>query len=191
MTVAHFGVALGLRSFQDARDGTATVVALLGASLLPDLMDIGYFLLAICNPYGLYSHTIHAVVLQAAAVSGIAYLATGSRNTALLFVIVVLLHPLGDLVTGRKLVVPGGEMYGYRLYDRPLVDFLLEVSLVVGGWALLRQRQPVPGWATGYRFLTFMVALQVAFGVRAAARLPGLKPNACPVIQVEWRRPAG
>ncbi len=166
------------------------VLALLSASVLPDLLDIGYFVLAICNPYGLYSHTIHAVMLQAAAVGGIAYLATSSRATALLFLVVVLLHPLGDLVTGQKLVVPGGEMYGYRLYDRPLPDFLLEVSLVIGGWALLRRHQLVPAWATGYRFLAFMVALQVTFAMRAAARRPSLKPNACPVIQV-GTTPAG
>lgn len=160
------------------------VLALLGASLLPDLLDIGYFVVAICNPYGLYSHTIHAVVLQAAMAGGIVYLTTGSRVTALLFVVVVLLHPLGDLVTGRKLVVPGGEMYGYRLYERPLLDLLVEVPLVVGGWALLRRCGMVPGWATGYRFLIFMVAFQVAFAARAVARRQPLKPNACPVIQV-------
>lgn len=183
MTAAHFGVALGLRSLEDARGGTAVVLALLGASLFPDLLDVGYYLIAICNPYGLYSHTIHAVGLQAAVVSGIAFLVTGSRATALLFAAVVLLHPLGDLVTGRKLVVPGGEMYGLRLYERPLLDFLLEASVVFGGWALVRRRRIVPSWATGYPFLVFMLTLLVAFGIRSATRRPGLKPNACPVIQ--------
>lgn len=160
------------------------MLALFAASLLPDLLDVGYFIVAICNPYGLYSHTVHAVVLQAAVASGIALLVTGSRGVAVMFAAVVLLHPLGDQITGRKLVVPGGEMYGYRLYEWPLRDFVLEISIVIAGWAMLVKRGTAPAWATSSHFLAFLLLLQGAFGVFLSRTGQGLKPNACPVVQI-------
>jgi hypothetical protein len=178
----HFGVAGAAGSASRTRLGPVLFVALLLASLTPDIVDTLYWAVGFCSPYGLYSHTAHAVVLEAAIVGGIAFLVTGSRSTALIFASVVLVHPLADFFTGRKLVMPGGEMLGLRWYDFPLRDWLLEVPIAVVGWWLLRRSGRGPQWATSVLALAAVVLLQTAFDVIARPGSSGLKPNACPVV---------
>ncbi len=156
--------------------------ALLLASLTPDVVDAVYWAVGFCSPYGLYSHTVHAVVLEAAVVGGIALLATGSRTVALTFAIVVLLHMPADYFTGRKLFTPGGEIFGLRLYERPVVDWVLEVSIAMGGWWLLRRGGRAPRWAVSIRALVLVVLLQTTLDAMARPGRRGFKPNACPIV---------
>ena len=156
--------------------------AFLLASLAPDVVDALYWAVGFCSPYGLYSHTLHAVVLEAAVVSGIVFLATGSSRLTLTFATVVLLHIPADYFTGRKLFTPGGEMFGLRLYDRPLVDWALEVSIAFGGWWLLRRDGRAPRWAVSLRALVVVVALQTTLDAMARPGRRGFKPNACPIV---------
>ena len=158
---------------------SVTLVALLFAAVVPDVADALYFVAGICSPSGLYSHTLHAVILQAAILSGAALLATGSRATALALAILVLLHVPADLMTGQKLLVPGGELIGLHLYTRPLIDFLLEAPVAMVGWWLLRQSGRGPKWATSWLVIGLVVLLQTGFDVVAANRGVGVKPNAC------------
>jgi hypothetical protein len=175
----HLGVAGVARSLQRDRLSSAAFVALLLASLAPDVLDALYAVARVCNPYGLYSHTVYAAVLQAAVIGGATLLITGSRAAALTFAIVVLLHVAGDYFTGQKLLLPGGELVGLRWYDRPLLDFALELPILIGGWWILRRSGRAPRWAVSVRALALLVLLQSAFDVYGALHTKGIKPSAC------------
>ncbi len=153
--------------------------ALLIASLTPDIVDAAAVLFHICNPYGLYSHTIPAVVIEAAIVGALAYLATGSRSTTLSFVLVVILHIGADYFTGRKLLMPGGEMVGLRGYDWPLRDFVVEVTLVIVGWWLLRRAGRTPSWTTSPWLLLIAIGVQAAFDMTVVGHGRPPRATAC------------
>ena len=159
--------------------GTTLFLALMLASLLPDVVDVGYSIAGICSPYGLYSHTVHAVVLQAALAGGVVLLATGSRSMTALFVAVVLLHIPADFFTGHKLLLPGGEMVGLRLYDVPLHDFLLEVPILVAGWWLLRRSGRGPAWTSAVWVLVAVIVVQGVFDALRLGEGGRLKPSRC------------
>lgn len=182
MITGHLGIAGIARSSVREPLKPAWFALLLGASLAPDVADLLYWVAGICSPYGLYSHTLHAVVIQAAVIGGIALLVSGSRSVALLFAVVVLLHMPGDWFTGRKLFAPGGEMMGLRLYERPLWDWALELPILLLGWLMLRRGGKAPAWATSVWSLLLMVLLQTGFDILGASRGGGVKPNACPRI---------
>jgi hypothetical protein len=177
----HLGLAAAVRG----RWPSASLLWLLPASVAPDVLDVAMAVTGICNPDGLYSHTIPVVALLAALVGGAAYLMPRGReagSTALATAggcaAVIVLHPVLDLLTGHKLFWPGGPLVGLRLYEHPFVDFLLESALVILGWLLLRRSRAVPRWATAPATVYAVLALQ---GVGNLSR-GSLKPNACPVV---------
>lgn len=182
MITGHLGVAAAARSVSRERMGSILFLALLLASAMPDVVDTLYWAVSVCNPYGLYSHTTYAVLLEAAIVGGIAYLATSSRGIALLFVVVVLLHSPADYFTGRKLFVPGGEMLGLRLYERQALDWLLEVPMATAGWWLLRRSGRGPRWAASIWALLALVLVQTTLDAFVVGRGGSLKPNSCPAV---------
>lgn len=158
---------------------TAVFIAFVVASLAPDVVDLLYVVLGICSPYGLYSHTVWAVAIEAVLAGGLAYLATGSRSIALSFGAVVLLHIAGDYFTGRKLLVPGGDMVGLQGYDHPGWDFMLEAVAVGSGWWLLRRSGHQPRWATSVWLLLLTLGVQAAFDMAATGTGRSQKPTAC------------
>jgi hypothetical protein len=159
----------------------ASLYWLLPAALAPDLVDVAFAAARICNPYGLYSHTVPSAVLQAAVLGGAALLFTGSRTTALAAAALVLAHLPADVITGYKLFWPGGQLIGLNLYAHPLLDFLLELPIALGGWWLLRRAPGVPRWATT---VTAAVALVLIQGVIDSAVIQGFdKPTACEATQ--------
>lgn len=182
MITGHIGIACGVQSASPARAGTFAFIALLAASGAPDIVDVLYFFANICSPYGLYSHTIQALVLVAAVVGAAAFLVSGSRATGALFTAVVLLHTPADYFTMNKLLLAGGDLVGLGLYDQPLLDFVIEVPIVIAGWWLLRRSGRGPRWAESGRALAFLLVLQTSFDIYAMGRGRSLKPNACPVI---------
>lgn len=179
MITGHFAIASAAASLPRRRTSTFAFLALCAASLAPDAVDLLYSITGICSPYGLYSHTLHAVVLQAAVIGGIAYLASGSRATAALFVAVVLLHIPADYFTGHKLLMPGGEMIGLQLYDVPLYDFLLEAPLLGIAWWLLRRSDRAPHWTSTPWALVALLFVQGSFDVLKLGEGGRLKPNRC------------
>jgi hypothetical protein len=167
----HLGVAAAARG----RWPIVPLIWLLPVAVAPDLLDLGYAILGICSPYGLYSHTIPAAVLTAAVLGGIAFLASGSRAAGLLVAGVVLAHLPLDLVTGYKIYWPGGPLLGLRLYGHPLLDFLAETPFVLAGWWLLRRTGRGPHWAVAGSTAAVLLLLQGAFDLVNR----GLKPDAC------------
>jgi hypothetical protein len=171
--VGHVGVAAATRSVWQR----ASLPWLLVGCALPDLVDVGFALAGVCNPYGLYSHTVHAAALQAAVLGGAALLVTGSRPTALASALMVLLHLPPDLITGYKIFWPGGPMMGLYVYEHPLLDFLIEAPILIVGWWLLRRTGGAPRWATSVLVLGALLAGQGALDI--LTRNGGAKPSAC------------
>ena len=174
MIAGHLGIAGA--AYSGRRDSSLSW--LLGASLAPDVVDALFVVAGSCNPYGLYSHTLPAAALIAVVTGAIAYFATGQRVTGVLAALLVLAHLPPDYVTGRKLFWPGGELYGLRLYERPLADFALETLIAAGGWWLVRSRRWAPRWATGWVALAALLLLQGTLDMMGARR-GGMKPTAC------------
>lgn len=177
MITGHLGVAGALWSRSQAPATTPVFLALIAASVLPDVVDVAYVLAGICSPFGLYSHTLPALALEGAIVGGAAYLLTGSRAITVLLASAVLLHLPADFFTMRKLVMPGGEMMGLQLYERPAIDFILEGPVFAAGWWLMRRSARGPRWAASVPMLVAVIAMQGTFNVVAGGN--PIKPNAC------------
>lgn len=160
-----------------ARGGwkSASLIWLIAGSVAPDLLDIGYAVVGVCNPDGRYSHTVPIVALLALLFGGAAFATTRSRTTALATAAMVLLHLPPDLVTGYKVYWPGGPMLGLRLYERPLADFLVEAVVLGAGWWLLRRWGAAPRWATSGVTLAGLLLVQ---GIIDGAAIRA-KPNGC------------
>jgi len=158
----HLGVAAAARG----RWPVVPLTWLVVASVAPDLLDVAY----------------PAAAITAAVLGGIAFLTTGSRVAGLLVAGVVLAHLPLDFVTGHKLYWPGGPLLGLQLYDRPLLDFLAEVPVLLAGWWMLRRTGRGPRWAVVGAAIGGLVLVQGAFDLAQG----GLKPTAC-----EWSAVAG
>ncbi len=179
MIIGHLGITAALGTVLRAPIRTARLIALCAAAFAPDVVDGLLVLVGECNPVGLYSHTIPVVALEAAIVGGLALLLTNSRATAALFATLVVLHPVGDFFTGSKLLWPAGDLHGLNLYDRPMIDFLLESSLAVGGWWLIRRATLAPRWAVSKWTLAAFLVAQGLLDLYADSYARGIKPNRC------------
>ena len=169
---------LGLAGAAHAGRRDSSLVWLLVAGMAPDVVDGLFVLGRYCNPHGLYSHTIPAATLIAAVTGAIAYFATDRRVTGVLCVLMTLAHLPLDYVTGRKLFWPGGELMGLNFYEHPAADFVLEATLAVVGWSLVRRKRDVSLWASGWLALAAVLAVQGAMNL-AGSRGGGMKPTAC------------
>lgn len=176
MIVGHVGIAAAAKS---AWRRTSFPWLLVGCAA-PDLVDVGFAIARVCNPYGLYSHTVPAAALLAAVIGGTAFLTTDSRATGLATALMVLLHLPPDLITGHKIFWPGGPMLGLNVYEHPQLDFLIEVPILIIGWWLLRRSRSAPRWATSMLVLVVLVAGQGALDLLAGE---GVKPSACSLPQ--------
>ena len=177
MITGHLGIAGAAHATR--RD--STLLWLLGASMVPDMVDAAFVVAGSCNPHGLYSHTLPAAAPLAVAVGAVAYLATGQRATGLLAALLVLAHVPLDFITGYKLFWPGDALRGLRLYNWPVLDFLLEGVLTTVGWWILRSRDWAPRWAASRRALLALLVLQAVTNVVGHLR-GGVKPTACATL---------
>ncbi len=136
MYAGHIGVALGAHGIRR----TIPVWFLIVASQLPDWADAGFCLANVRPPVpGILSHSIPAVTVLAIAAAIACAIALRDRAGMLLVAAVVVSHALGDYLTGLKPTFPGGPMIGLRLYHRPVIDFVIEASVIVAGWLLYRR----------------------------------------------------
>jgi hypothetical protein len=168
----HLGVAAALRS----RWRDVPLLWLAAASVAPDVLDVAMAVTRICNPYGLYSHTVHAVLLLAAVIGGAAFLTSDSRQIGLVVAAAVLLHLPPDLITGHKIFWPGGPFFGLALHWHPRLDFLVEVPVALGGWWLLRRSAGAPRWASSWVAAAALVLVQATFNFATDNEV---KPTAC------------
>jgi hypothetical protein len=159
------------------------IVALLVASILPDLAD---FVLPQGNQCrtscGLYTHAFPAIVVLALLASMLAWAVWHRRATAVLVGVLVCIHALFDLTTGFKPFWFGGPPIGLGLYRFQLLDFLMESTLVVAGWVMLRRSKDAPRLAITYTALLLMLTLQAAFDAYHYRRF-GAAPAGVEVIR--------
>lgn len=136
MYVGHVGIALGAHGIRRS----APLWFLVFASQLPDWTDAA-FCLAGMRPavQGILSHSFPAVAILA-LVAAVAY-AFFMRDPAGMFLVaaVVISHAAGDYLTGIKPTWSGGPMIGLMLYRRPIIDFVIESAVILGGWLLYRR----------------------------------------------------
>lgn len=139
MYAGHMGFALGAHGIRRE----APLWFLVIASQLPDWTDAG-FCIAGLRPSipGLLSHSIPSIAALA-LFAGLIYAAV-YRDTAGILVVaaVVVSHALGDYVTGIKPTWVGGPMIGLQLYKKPVVDFIVEAAVILGGWLIYRRSLP-------------------------------------------------
>jgi hypothetical protein len=167
----HLGVAAAARSGWRR----TSLPWLLAGSIAPDVLDVGYAVVGVCSPHGLYSHTVPVIALLAPLLGIAAFFVTGSRATAVATGAMVVLHLPPDLVTGHKLYWPGGPLMGLDLYTKPLADFIIEAIVLATGWWLLRRAADAPRWATARLTLAALLLVQGTADVSKVS----WKPTAC------------
>ena len=136
MYVGHVGIALGAHGLRRS----APLWFLVVASQLPDWTDAAFCLAGIRpSVQGILSHSLPAVAILALLAAAAYAVMTRDPAGMLLVAAVVISHAAGDYLTGIKPTWSGGPMIGLMLYKRPLVDFILEAAVILGGWLLYRR----------------------------------------------------
>jgi hypothetical protein len=160
MVTGHLAMAYLAR----ARWPRTELVALLAASILPDLAD---FVLPQGNQCrtacGMFTHAFPAFLVLAGAASVLAWFIWHRRATSALVFAMVLLHVASDLLTGRKPYWYGGPSIGLELYLHELLDFVLEASLMTAAWWMLRRSESAPRLAVRWWALAVLLILQAGF----------------------------
>lgn len=163
MYIGHVGVALAAKRVRPS----IGLLVLLVSTYAPDWVDGGLCLAGAYNPSGVLSHSIPVVALI--ALLGFALYAIKTRDWigALVVGAVIVSHMLLDWITGYKLTWPGGTMIGLRLYDRPLLDFIVEGVVIVVGAGLWAQTLPPRKrpWIDVAVLLGALLALQLGVDV--------------------------
>lgn len=109
------------------------------ASHLPDWVDV--FVCTLRPGTGspaMLSHSLPAIAALSAGTALIARLVFGSWYVAKILALLVISHVLGDYITGLKPTWTGGPTIGFRLYSRPLLDFMFESVVIAWGWWMYR-----------------------------------------------------
>jgi hypothetical protein len=158
LIIGHVGVAAAARAMR--RDAPITLLLL--ATFMPDLLDAVYSIAGICSPFGVYSHSLPVIAIIAAAGALVALFVTGNVVTAFVVAGVVVMHLALDLITGEKMLWPQGPIVGLHIYQWPVVEFAIELPVIVLGWTLLRRSAVGPQWASSRAALIVLLTAQGA-----------------------------
>lgn len=176
MIAGHIGVAMAAR----ARWTRVPLLALIVASVAPDIIDFVTAALHICGPNGLYSHSLPAIAIESAVLGLATMLWRRSPAAGALIVAMIVLHLAADYLTGLKVLWAGGPVVGLDLYSHPIADFVLEAVVTFTGWRILRSSPARDRWASAPIVLALLFAAQAALD--AASYVVGpVKPNGCSV----------
>jgi hypothetical protein len=171
----HFGIAMAARS----RSPRVPLLALVIASVFPDVIDFITAALRVCGPNGLYSHSLPSIAAQAVVLAGAAAIWKRSPNVGAVIAAMVLLHLGADYITGLKVLWAGGPVVGLNLYSHPVADFVLEAVVTFTGWRMLRASPMRDRWSSAPVVLAMLLAAQAALDVASWVVGP-VKPNGCP-----------
>jgi membrane-bound metal-dependent hydrolase YbcI (DUF457 family) len=161
--VGHVGAALGAKRVVP----TAALAVLIVASYLPDWIDAALCVTGSYHDTQIYSHSIPAIGLLAAAAGGIQLARSRGWKAALVVAALVVSHILLDYLTGLKPTWPGGPVIGLALYSRPVIDFLIETAVIGFGWVLYRATLPrtLPRWNESHLLLALLILMQLTVDV--------------------------
>ena len=123
----HLGVALAGKGFRK----TIPLWVLIVATQLPDWTDAAVCSAGVSSPPSeMLSHSIPAIAVLAAVIAALYYAAQRDAVSSMIVATMVVSHMLVDFLTGLKPTWPGGPRIGLQLYQRPVIDFALELSLI-------------------------------------------------------------
>jgi membrane-bound metal-dependent hydrolase YbcI (DUF457 family) len=89
------------------------------------------------------SHSLPAVAVLSAVLALVYFAAARDVAAAALVAAIVVSHAVADYTTGLKPTWPGGPFVGLQLYRQPILDFVLEAGVIVGGWLVYRTSFPL------------------------------------------------
>ncbi|MEO8621184.1 MAG: metal-dependent hydrolase [bacterium] len=174
MVAGHISLAYAAR----ARWPRAELVALIVATLLPDLADFVLPQGTECRTTcGMYTHAFPAILVLAAGMAVLAWGIWHRRSTALLAGALVLSHVALDLVTGYKRFWLGGPITGINLYQHAAADFVVESMMMTIAWWVLRRSRNPPPWAVHPVTLVLLLVLQGSFDVLNSGGFSLRKPH--------------
>ena len=171
MYVGHIGIALGAKGWKRSIPLSALVIAAQG----PDWIDTALYPFRLgSDRAAIWSHSVPSALIAALVVGLLALAGWRSLPNAALLAATYLSHLPADYITGRKPIIPGAPLFGLALYDRPRWDFVVEVIVIVAGWALYRttlsrnKRNRPAAWMLLAGLIAIQAAADFALHIRDA-----------------------
>ena len=164
MYAGHVGIAIGAKGLRKS----IPLWFLIVASQLPDWADASLCLANIRTPIpGMYSHSLPAIGILALAAAAAYCVIERDVSGIILVIAVVVSHAAGDYLTGLKPTWSGGPVIGLELYRRPVIDFLVESVVILGGWLLYRRSLPLDRRSSRQAFEMIGVLIVIQAGADA------------------------
>lgn len=161
MYAGHVGIAIGAKGLRKS----IPLWFLIVASQLPDWADASVCLANIRTPIpGMYSHSLPAIGILALAAAAAYCVIERDVSGIILVIAVVVSHAAGDYLTGLKPTWSGGPVIGLELYRRPVIDFLVESVVILGGWLLYRRSLPLDRRSSRQAFEMVAVLIVIQAG---------------------------
>ena len=147
-----------------------SLLVLLVATYAPDWIDGGLCVVGAYDPRGMLSHSFPAIALMAAVVLTTFRIRMRDLVSALVVCAVVMSHMVLDWITGYKPTWPGGPMIGFRLYDHPAWNLVLETLVILAGVFLYRRSLPrrARPWIDLAAMAGLLIAMQIVITIAKA-----------------------
>ena len=139
MYAGHAAVALALTR----RRPRVPIVPLVLAAFGPDWLEVLLMIPGQREGTAMLTHSIPAVLIGGGIAAAL-YAAT-RRPGARTILLAWLLHPVADLLTGRKPLLTADHLIGLGLYGNPAADFALESAVIMIGCVIYARAFPSRG----------------------------------------------
>lgn len=161
MYAGHLGVALAAKGLR-REEPLATLVL---ASIVTDLIVSARTLAGVPIPALLGPHSVLGTLVLGLALGLVVFACARSPRRGVFVGSLVLLHTLADYVTSSLPTWPGGPRVGLFLYRYPIVDLVIECTVILIGWWLYHRGlgpKVRNSWAT-WVMLIVLIACQALF----------------------------
>jgi len=158
----HAGLAL----FATSRRPRVPIALLVPVAFAPDWIEWTLGALGITqNPS--ISHSLVSMLLGATVIAAAYWGIARSFAAAAIVWLTYLSHWPADFVTAVKPIWPNGREFGLSLYQRPVLDVILESLIVVACWVAYQRSLSAEARSrrTGWIIPVGLVALQIGFMV--------------------------
>jgi hypothetical protein len=138
MFAGHFAVALAAAG----RSRGLPLGVLIAAAFIGDLTEAVVAASNVSDPTRAWSHSVPATGAAGLCLALIWRLRGGSWTEAFAVLLVALSHSALDFLTGYKTMWPGVPPAGLNLYRHPVIEYVLELAAIAGGWSVWRSALP-------------------------------------------------